>query len=136
MRVIVIPLLAAAASVAAADTGAGSTGAATGQPGQPAETIAPPGDALTAEMRDRLRSRSGQDEICRDRITLAREAAGKPPLLDREPASPDKPHRIYAVDKRVDGCSVMVMMGDTADMRPLPSAPDGPLRIIPLGSGR
>ncbi|KPF65439.1 hypothetical protein IP79_03055 [Porphyrobacter sp. AAP60] len=76
------------------------------------------------------------DEECRDRITQAREAAGKPPLLDREPASPEKPYHIYAVDRRQDGCAVMVMKGDPADIRPLPSAPDGPIVVTPAGSER
>jgi hypothetical protein len=76
------------------------------------------------------------EEECRDRITLAREAAGKPPLLEREPASPDKPYHIYAVDRRQDGCAVMVMKGDPADIRPLPARPDGVVRMIPLGKGK
>lgn len=76
------------------------------------------------------------DAECRDRITQAREAAGKPPLLDREPASPDKPYHIYAVDRRQDGCAVMVMKGDPADIRPLPAAPDGPMLVMPAQSER
>ncbi len=76
------------------------------------------------------------DEECRDRITQAREAAGKHPLLDREPASPDKPYHIYAVDRRQDGCAVMVMKGDPADIRPLPTAPEGPIVVIPAESER
>jgi hypothetical protein len=71
-------------------------------------------------------------EHCRDRITQAREDAGKPPLFDRAPASPDKPYKIYAVDKRIDGCSVMVMHGDVSDVRPLPLPSDEPLRVTPL----
>ena len=70
-------------------------------------------------------------EQCRDRITAVREAKDKPPLLDRAPASPDKPHRIYAVDKRIDGCAVMVMHGDVTDIRPLPARPEGPLLPMP-----
>lgn len=71
------------------------------------------------------------DAECRDRITKAREAAGTPPLLDREPASPDKPYRINAVDRRQDGCSVMVIKGDPADIRPLPEAADQPIVAMP-----
>jgi hypothetical protein len=73
------------------------------------------------------------DAQCRDRITLARKAAGKPPLLEREPASPDKPYLIYAVDRRQDGCAVMVMKGDPADIRSLPARPEGVVRMVPLG---
>jgi hypothetical protein len=73
---------------------------------------------------------------CRDRITHAREASGQPPLLQRQPASPDKPHGIYAVDRQQDGCSVMVMMGDRSDIRPLPAPVEGPVRIIPVEAGQ
>lgn len=76
------------------------------------------------------------DEQCRDVISHARQEAGKPPLLEREPASPDKPYHIYAVDRRQDGCAVMVMHGDPADIRPLPARPEAPERMIPLANGR
>lgn len=59
-------------------------------------------------------------ENCTDTIVEAREATGQPPLLQREPASPDQPLAIYAVDRTQDGCSVVVMMGDREDIRPLP----------------
>lgn len=62
---------------------------------------------------------------CRDRITKARELLGQPPLLDREPASPANPHMIYAVDRRQDGCSVMVMKGNPSDIRQLPLPMEG-----------
>lgn len=71
-------------------------------------------------------------EQCRDRITQARDAAGKPPLLDRGPASPDRPYHIYAVDKRIDGCAVMMMHGDVNDVRPIPQRAEVVGRIIPL----
>jgi len=71
-------------------------------------------------------SQTRQAEECRNRITHAREASGQTPLLEREPASPERPYAIYAVHREQDGCSVMVMMGDSDDIRPLPSAaPDG-----------
>jgi hypothetical protein len=70
-------------------------------------------------------------EHCRDRITHAREASGLPPLMDRGPASADNPYLIYAVDKRVDGCAVMVMKGNVKDIRPLPPRPEGPVLLLP-----
>ena len=76
------------------------------------------------------------DRPCRDVITQAQQQAGKPPLLDREPASPDKPYHIYAVDRREAGCSVMVIAGNPADIRPLPAPPDGPMRVMPLSERR
>jgi hypothetical protein len=72
-------------------------------------------------------------EQCRDKITQAREDAGKPPVNDRAPASEERPFLIYAVDKRVDDCAVMVMYGDVNNVRPLPLPSDGPLRVVPLG---
>ena len=55
---------------------------------------------------------------CRDTIHQVREARGLP----REaPAAP--PQMIAAVDHRIDGCSVMVMYGNTSDVRPVPTTP-------------
>ncbi len=72
-----------------------------------------------------------EDENCSDRIRNARAAANLPPLIQREPASPDQPFAIYAVDRRQDGCSVMVMMGNPDDIRPLPLPGEGPVAQIP-----
>ena len=71
---------------------------------------------------------------CSDRITYAREATGQPPLLEREPALPEKPLAIWAVDRSQDGCSVMVMMGNPEDIRALPGPMEGPLMVIPAQS--
>lgn len=73
---------------------------------------------------------------CSDRISQARDETGQPPLLEREPASPEKPHAIYAVDRKQDGCSVMVMMGNREDIRPLPGPMEGPLQMIPAEGQR
>ncbi len=68
------------------------------------------------------------ESACRDRIALVREAKGQPPL-DRQPASPERPYLIAAVDKRVDGCAVMQMHRDVDDLRPLPVPSDGPVKV-------
>ena len=81
----------------------------------------------------RLRELPDADE-CTDRITEAREDAGLP-LLRREPASPDKPLAIYAVDRRQDGCSAMVMMGNPDDIRPLPLPSETRASVIPARAG-
>ena len=95
------------------------------EPARPWTSIEDPkSKAVIIEEPSRLRELRGN--YCRDRITHARELAGLPPLLDREPASPDKPHLIYAVDRRQDGCSVMVMKGNPDDIRPLPEPAEGP----------
>ena len=85
-------------------------------------------DAQQRAVIDRLRSiglPNLSDETCRDRITRVRELLGKAQLLKREPASPDRPLLIYAVDRRQGGCSVMVMKGDPDDIRQLPLEMEG-----------
>ena len=77
-----------------------------------------------------------RSEGCRDTINKARVQLGQPPLLDREPATPDKPHYIYAVDRREGGCSVMVMKGSPGDIRPLPAPMEGPLKIPAEANGK
>lgn len=72
------------------------------------------------------------EAACRDRIALVRAANGQP-QLDRQPASPERPYLIAAVDKRVDGCAVMQMYHDVDDLRPLPAPPDGPAKVYPGG---
>ncbi len=57
--------------------------------------------------------------ICRDRIQKAREQAGQP-WLDRGPATGEEPMAIWAVDRREEGCAVLVTMGDPNDIRPIP----------------
>lgn len=78
-----------------------------------------------------LTVRTDQKAVCRDRIELVRQERGLP-KLQRDTASPDEALFIAAVDRRIDGCSVMVMRNDTADVRPLPAPDEGLLlRRIP-----
>lgn len=58
---------------------------------------------------------------CGDKIVEARAERGLP-RLDRKPANADEPYLIAAVDKRIDGCSVMVMRDNLVDIRLLPQA--------------
>jgi hypothetical protein len=58
---------------------------------------------------------------CRDRIERARAQAGQP-RLDPAPANPDKPILHYAVDRRIDGCGVLVSVGDPGGMVPPPES--------------
>jgi hypothetical protein len=71
--------------------------------------------------------RTDQKAVCNDRIELVRQERGLP-KLQRDTASPDEPLLIAAVDRRVDGCSVMVMYNDTSDIRPLPE-PQGEAQV-------
>jgi hypothetical protein len=72
----------------------------------------------------------GLGKNCRDRIVLVREERGLP-KLERDTASPDEPLLIAAVDKRIDGCAVMVMHGNTSDVRPLPEFQEGSGQLMP-----
>jgi hypothetical protein len=72
---------------------------------------------------------------CRDSISPAIKQSGKLPMLEREPASPERPLAIYAVDRRENGCSVMVMMGNPADIRHVPEGPESPIAVIPPKAG-
>ena len=67
-------------------------------------------------------------KTCRDRIERARAEARKPPL-DNAPADADKPILHYAVDRRVDGCRVLVPVADPGKMLPVPET--GRAKVIP-----
>lgn len=64
-----------------------------------------------------------EDTVCQDRIFRAREESGQPPLGD-SPTEAD-PLMIWAVDRREDGCAVLVAKGDPDDIRPIPKVEDG-----------
>lgn len=133
MRVILAPLL-AMSTIAAADTPTEQSARAPADAALPTADAPAPNDGMA--VLGQPAEDSAQEKVCRDRITQARKEAGKPPLLDREPASPDQPYHIYAVDRRQDGCSVMVIAGDPADIRPLPEMPGGLPLVMPLGAGK
>ncbi|TMM49875.1 hypothetical protein [Qipengyuania marisflavi] len=84
-------------------------------------------DAPTTTMRE---LGTPDPAICADRIYQARQASGQPSLLQRETADPDNPILIWAVDRRQDGCSVLVTMGDPDDFRPIP-VPGNETELIP-----
>lgn len=69
-------------------------------------------------------------EQCRETIRRVRADTGQP-ALRRETPDPDNPLLIAAVDRRIDGCAVMVMRQDNGDIRPLPTPAEGPVRLIP-----
>jgi hypothetical protein len=83
-----------------------ATGATAGEPQAPPAM----GAVIGAE---------GSSPVCRDRILEVRREFGKP-ALERDAAQQD-PLLIAAVDKRIGGCSVLVMRNDTSDIRPLPA---------------
>lgn len=63
--------------------------------------------------------------VCSDRIHMVRQQRGLP-TFQRDTATSEEPLLIYAVDKRIDGCSVMVMAYNAQDIRPLPNAQGEP----------
>lgn len=85
----------------------------------------PEGQAFTIEQPEEVTSKD-----CRDRIHLVRAARGLP-RLDAEPAKPDDALLIAAVDHQVEGCDVLVMRGDTSDIRPLPRFDHRAADLIP-----
>jgi hypothetical protein len=93
-----------------------ATAAAADAPGPAAPEVRMPAPSLTSAER-----------VCRDRIEQVRAASGLP-TLDRGNAAPGQALLIAAVDKRIDGCSVIVMRNNLSDVRPLPR-PDGPARV-------
>lgn len=130
MRIVLVPM------VAVALIGAGEPEFAAPGPAaldNPAYTTPPERWRTIEEALEednnlaQILERSQRDESCNDRVIQAREASGQSPFFSREPASPDKPFAIYALHRQQDGCSVMVMMGDPDDIRPLPKPQDGPL---------
>lgn len=67
---------------------------------------------------------ASNSRVCRDRIERVRHERRLPKLV-RERAS-NEPLLIAAVDKRIDGCSVLVMRNNLNDIRPLPQSDDAP----------
>ena len=68
---------------------------------------------------------------CEIVIEQAREQGGMP-ILRREPATDERPLLSAAVDRRIDGCPVIQMLGNPDDVRPFPKPEDGPaLRLLP-----
>lgn len=95
---------------------------------------AEPFDLLTPAEQDRrnpalaLIPPGPSADTCRDRVIAVREERGLPPLVQRDSRVNDDVMRIYAVDRRVDGCNVLVMADGSGEIRPLPQPdPDAPL---------
>lgn len=72
---------------------------------------------------------SGEKTICQDRVHQA-ESDDSGVTLNRGTASADQPPLIAAVDYRLNGCSMMMMHNNTADLRPIP-APSEEAELTP-----
>jgi hypothetical protein len=83
------------------------------------ETPADPVPPFTSEAVTPLwQPYVGNAQRCRELDLPANTYRGNPPVLDRGPASPGEGQLIYAVDHRINGCSVIVAAG-MADIRRL-----------------
>ncbi|MDJ0977695.1 MAG: hypothetical protein QNI87_04095 [Erythrobacter sp.] len=96
---------------------------------------------LAAEPNEGSLTRLLQRSACRDRLERAQEDAQKPllvqprPLLRRGPDTPEQPPlAIYAVDRRENGCGMMVMMGNPEDVRPVPVFNAEDHRLMPANA--
>jgi hypothetical protein len=117
LRLILLPICALAIVGTTPEQAAGSHDRMMPGYGMPAEKWSSVEEALS-------------DSQCADRIEQVRDLAGQP-KLDREPANPEAPLLIAAVDKRIDGCPVLQMKNNVNDLRPVPSAADGPVHLMP-----
>ncbi len=64
---------------------------------------------------------------CRDSNLPAGDNPGQQPRFERGPATVDMGQMIYAVDRRIDGCSVVLVKGDG----PVPTPPFGRIKLSP-----
>lgn len=95
-----------------------------GMPEVPSTPAPSPLKEPLAAMRE-LRPDFLAGEKCRDSNLPIAGKPGQQPRLDRRPATEDKAQAIYAVDRRIDGCSVVLAIGN-----PLP--PTRPFHRIEL----
>ena len=87
-----------------------------------AATVTPTPHAAP-QVHGKLSAPSGPSaKNCRSRIETVREERGLP-KLDSKKASSD-PLLIYAVDRTLDGCEVLVVADKLDDIRPLPEFSD------------
>ena len=68
-------------------------------------------------------------ERCRNRNLPAGDNPSRQPRLERGPATPEMGQVIYAVDRRVDGCSVVLVKSDLAQQ--LLERPFGRIQLSP-----
>lgn len=73
---------------------------------------------------------------CQDNATPTKNEPARQPRFEREPAMPDSGQIIYAVDRRIDGCSVILVKGAARTVRPLPEQSDDPLQAVLPESGK
>ncbi|MCK0128409.1 hypothetical protein [Erythrobacter sp. F6033] len=87
------------------------------------------GDAAYTVQEGVTKISPRDQRVCQDSLSTAQDQAQESvelPSVKPEKISPDKPHLIYAVDHRQNGCSMMVMKSIPGGIRPLPDKPATP----------
>ena len=92
-------------------------------------TFANPALADVVERRGHVEPKRSEAKGCHNTVTLARAEAGLPPVAPD--SGSDDPLHILAVEKRINGCPVLVMARDHRDIRPMPKARDGRAMLKP-----
>jgi len=86
----------------------------------------PPPQTSDAQPRATMREWRPEDfrsgNTCRDSNLPAADNSTRQPRLERGPATADMGQYIYAVDRRIDGCSVVLAMSPSLQSR-------GPMKI-------
>ena len=72
---------------------------------------------------------------CRDRVRQADPKTDQA-VIERKPATTEKSMMIWAVDRRENGCGVMVMKGDLNDVREVPARPENIAGLIPADAAQ
>lgn len=94
---------------------------------------APPAPPQASDEQPRVTMHEWQpDEFasgrkCRDSNLPAGDNPGRQPRFERGPATVDMGQMIYAVDRRIDGCSVVLVMGEGR----APNPPFGRIKLSP-----
>ena len=73
-------------------------------------------------------------EDCTQQTARTSQPSDQRPQFRREPAPAEKPLAIYAVDRREDGCPMIVMLGNPDDVRPMEVEQSPTATTWPAGS--
>ena len=113
MRIMVL-------SIAALSLGSIGSAASMAEPSSPNNGFSDTDHSPDAHLEDgNLQELSSTSEECAQHTARASQPSDQRPQFRRGPAPAEKPMAIYAVDRREDGCPMIVMLGNPNDVRPL-----------------
>ncbi|WP_086607533.1 hypothetical protein [Erythrobacter donghaensis] len=92
-------------------------------PPAPAQPLDEPPVATIRELRSGFQT----GQRCPDSNLPTGDNPGRQPRFERGPATADMGQMIYAVDRRIDGCSVVLVKGGG----PAPTPPLGRIQLSP-----